>query len=152
MEERAARMRWSNVPIPEAYVIALAAGLALHRLASMRVFRGERMARVAGLPLLGAGVMLAGWAVAAMGAVDSEAPARLVVTGPYAHSRHPMYVAWALLHAGIGLTLNSTAVLATLPAALLYLHRVEIPGEERRLAAAFGDAYRRYRVRVRRYV
>jgi len=146
------RVRWSNVPVPEENLVAIGVGLALQRVTPTRLDRRARSARTLGMTLIAAGALLAGWAVLTMAEVDSEAPSELVTTGPYAHSRNPMYLAWALVQAGFALAVGAPWVLASLPAALAYTHRVVIPREEEQLAAAFGDAYRRYRARVRRYV
>lgn len=146
------RVRGSNVPVPEENLVAVGLGLALHRIAPVRLFPRARAGRALGASLIGAGVLLAGWAVVTMGEIDSEAPSELVTTGPYLHSRNPMYVAWTLVQAGIALLANTIWVLALLPAALAYAHRVVIPREEEELALTFGDAYRRYRSAVRRYV
>ena len=98
------------------------------------------------------GVGLASWAVATVGAMDVSKPASVVSTGPYARSRNPMYVAWALIHAGLAVAFNSMWIAAALPLALVLNHVFAVLQEERQLAATFGDEYSRYRERVRRYL
>jgi protein-S-isoprenylcysteine O-methyltransferase Ste14 len=82
---------------------------------------------------------------------DLSQPERLVVGGPYARSRNPMYAGWALIQLGIGLVTGSGWVLATLPAVAAGLHR-DVVSEERRLAWTFGDEYERYSANVGRYL
>ena len=78
-------------------------------------------------------------------------PALVLTGGPYALSRHPMYVGelalwlgWAVLYGSISVLVGS-AVLAALVGLLA-------PREERALEAKFGEVYRRYKARVPRWV
>ena len=86
------------------------------------------------------------------GAFELERPESLVTTGPYALSRHPMYVGWWLIHLGAGLLRGSGWVAVTLPVAVAAEHFGAGLVEERALRAAFGDEYERYAARVPRYV
>lgn len=104
-------------------------------------------AALVGWPVLTAGVVLNAWAVSARGGEDLEHPDQLVTSGPYALTRHPMYDGWMLLHVGLGLVARSPWVLASVPTALL-VRRREIPREEQRLAAQFGDDWTAYAQRV----
>jgi protein-S-isoprenylcysteine O-methyltransferase Ste14 len=143
------RRQWrpGNVPVPEAHVAGLAAGLLLHRLRPWR-----RPAHpVAGWAAAGAGAYVIARAVQAAGSVDLARPGRLVTAFPYSASRNPMYVGWALLHLGAGLITGSGWILGTLPAAAAWVH-LDVRREERRLAAALGPEYRRYRAAVPRYL
>jgi protein-S-isoprenylcysteine O-methyltransferase Ste14 len=88
--------------------------------------------------------------------VDPTRPERasaLVTTGIYSVTRNPMYVGMLLVLVAWGLFLASAAGLILAPVAFaLYLDRVQIPREERALANAFGDGYRAYASRVRRWL
>ena len=97
------------------------------------------------------GLGLVGASVAAAGRASLTEPDRLVVAGPYALSRNPMYVGWAALHVGIGLVTGSGWVLTTLPPAGAAIQR-QVRREEAALAASFGPAFDAYRARVPRYV
>lgn len=80
-------------------------------------------------------------------------PTRAVVTtGPYTFSRNPMYVSMILVYAGIALIVNTIWPLAFLPVALAALHYGVTRREERYLEKLFGDWYRQYRARVRRWL
>ncbi|NQV81726.1 MAG: hypothetical protein HQ495_14305 [Alphaproteobacteria bacterium] len=48
--------------------------------------------------------------------------------------------------------MDSVWMLATIALATVYLDRVVIAAEERHLAARFGDPYRQYKARVRRWI
>lgn len=76
----------------------------------------------------------------------------IVDRGPYRLTRNPMYLQLVLVCAGIGVALaNVWILLLTLPCAWL-LQRFAILPEEAYLEAKFGDAYRDYRRRVRRWL
>lgn len=143
---------WRNVPIPEIHVLVLLAGLTLDVLSGWRLPLSPLLGYLLGWPLAAAGVGLAAWAVWTLGRMDVSAPDRVVETGPYAYSRHPMYVGWTLLYLGAMLVLRSLWLLALAPVLLAALHFLLIPAEERRLESAFGAAYRAYRRRVRCYL
>jgi protein-S-isoprenylcysteine O-methyltransferase Ste14 len=145
------RWRWGNVPLPETYLVGLGAGLLLQVLVPWRPPWPAGVGRAAGWPLLLAGLGLVAWAVRAAARVDLERPDQLVRHGPYAVSRNPMYVAWALVYAGFALVAGVAWPLALLPGVLLATH-VAVVREERALEGRFGAAYRSYRGSVRRYL
>lgn len=143
------------MPVPEAHVAGLVVGALLQAVWPWRLVPdsgGTRtLARAAGGALAGTGLLVAGWAVRAVGDQDVERPAALVSTGPYAYSRNPMYVAWTALYLGVAFLFDAAWLLAALPAVALATHRT-VRREERSLARAFGDEYRAYRRDVPRYL
>ena len=86
-------------------------------------------------------------------AINPARPTTALVTqGPYRHSRNPVYVALTTLFVGITLAADTWwGVAALLPLAAV-MHYGVVLREERYLERKFGDAYRDYRVRVRRYL
>jgi protein-S-isoprenylcysteine O-methyltransferase Ste14 len=142
--------QWRNVPLPEIHLFLIGVGAILNLRWPRRVASAWRV-RLLGGPLIIAGAVLAAWATRTAGQVDLERPDRLVTGGPYAVSRHPMYVAWTLIYLGVALMLNVFWLLILLPLLGLLTHR-EARREEKRLEDAFGQAYRTYRRRVRRYL
>jgi protein-S-isoprenylcysteine O-methyltransferase Ste14 len=76
----------------------------------------------------------------------------LVTRGPFALSRNPIYLGYALEHAGVALLLGSWWGLAMLAPVVVAMDRLVIPREERHLARVFGEAYAHYRARVRRWI
>jgi protein-S-isoprenylcysteine O-methyltransferase Ste14 len=77
---------------------------------------------------------------------------RLVTTGPYAWSRNPMFVGFALMHAGAALTLDSLWALLTLPGAIAVTTETVIRVEEAYMRGRFGAEYDEFATRVRRWL
>ena len=76
----------------------------------------------------------------------------LVTTGIHGWSRNPIYVGMFLVYCGIGVAVRSPWILIlTLPLAITIRWGV-VAREEAYLERRFGDAYRDYKARVRRWV
>ena len=113
-------------------------------------------------PLMAAALILLGLALVTGGIrnfsnaatpVPTNQPTRaLVTTGIHGWTRNPIYLGMLLCYAGIGLGTRSPWVLVlTLPLAVTIRYGV-IAREEAYLERRFGDAYRRYTARVRRWL
>jgi protein-S-isoprenylcysteine O-methyltransferase Ste14 len=76
----------------------------------------------------------------------------LVTVGPYRFSRNPMYVGMTLLYLGTTIWQNTGWPLLALPVVMAVIDLGVIRREERYLEGLFGDAYRAYRERVRRWI
>jgi protein-S-isoprenylcysteine O-methyltransferase Ste14 len=79
-------------------------------------------------------------------------PDRLVTSHMYRFSRNPMYLGLGLMLGGLAIILGSVTPLVVVVLFLLAIDRLVIPHEQRMLEARFGQAYRDYRQRVRRWV
>ena len=145
------RLRWLNIPIPPQHLAGLLLGAYLHFRLSQRLFSMSWIGGLLGLPLTAAGIWISISAAMEAGAMSIESPTKLFTTGPYAHSRNPMYVGWTLLYLGIALAANSVWIIALLSAAIIFTHLVDIRREERMLKDEFSDQYFEYQKRVRRY-
>jgi len=141
---------------PLLYAIAFVVGL-LAQWARPATILPPSVALPTGLLLLVLGGLLASWGRRTMlragTNVNPASPAKaLVVTGPFAFSRNPLYVARTLLYLGLAFVMNTPwAILALLPL-LGVMHYGVIRREERYLDEKFGAAYRQYRARVRRWM
>lgn len=101
-----------------------------------------------------------GWAVAGMltfrrhrTAINPMHPASTVVTGgPYRFTRNPMYLGLSIIYLGLALAFGQLWALVTFPLTIGFLQSHAIQREERYLAAKFGETYREYRQRVRRWL
>jgi protein-S-isoprenylcysteine O-methyltransferase Ste14 len=81
----------------------------------------------------------------------SNPPVRIVSEGPYRLIRNPMYLGHLIFFAGLALALHSW-----IGAALLAYHAVwfdrRVREDESHLEQLFGEAYRAYRARSRRWI
>lgn len=82
----------------------------------------------------------------------SQPTVALVTDGPYRYSRNPIYGALTLIYLAIAIAANSAWALALAVPLLLVIRVGVIAREERYLEHRFGDAYRAYRGRVRRWL
>lgn len=144
------RDRLSNLPIPEQHVVPLVVAAVLERVQPRRLPGPPTVLRVSGALLLVAGTVLAAGAWRETQDIRLADPDRLVTTGPYARSRHPMYRAWALGHLGCGLLVRSGWALAAWVPAVLAVRR-QVEAEEAALRRRFGAAWDRYAEAVPRY-
>ena len=76
----------------------------------------------------------------------------LVEAGPYKFSRNPIYVGFAITYLGLAVAMDSLWALALLIPCLVVVDRGVIVREERYLEAKFGQPYRDYKARVRRWL
>jgi protein-S-isoprenylcysteine O-methyltransferase Ste14 len=141
---------------PLLYGISFVIGLTLNWQTPATIVAAP-LASSLGLVLLALGVALAVWGKRTMQHEGTPAhpalPAKaLVVTGPFAFSRNPLYVARTLLYVGLAFAMNTSWPLITLLPLLAFMHYAVVLGEERQLDARFGVAYRAYRTRVRRWL
>jgi protein-S-isoprenylcysteine O-methyltransferase Ste14 len=76
----------------------------------------------------------------------------IVTAGPYRFTRNPLYLGVTLIYCGLALVSNTWWGFVLLVPVLLLIHFGVVAREERYLERKFGDSYRRYRTRVRRYL
>jgi protein-S-isoprenylcysteine O-methyltransferase Ste14 len=103
-----------------------------------------------GLALAAAGIR--NFSRAATPVRTTEPTRALVTTGIHGWTRNPIYLGMFLLYGGIGVAAQSPWILIlTLPLAIAIRYGV-VAREEAYLERRFGDAYRDYKARVRRWV
>ena len=78
-------------------------------------------------------------------------PERLVTVGPYRLCRNPMYLGQLIFLAGLAAALHSWVAAAVFAFHAVWFHR-RVRDDEARLAALFGDPYREYLARVKRWI
>lgn len=76
----------------------------------------------------------------------------IVEHGPYRLTRNPMYLMMVLACIGIAIILWNAWILILTPACALILNQFAIKPEEAYLERAFGESYRAYKRRVRRWI
>lgn len=144
-------------PPPFIYLGTLLIGLALDRLLPWAIGI-DRTARLAGAVILvaaGAALLLAASDLFRRRGTEVRPwlpSAVLVDVGPYAITRNPMYLGMALIYLGLALGLASVGMLILFLPLVAIIQTQVIAREERYLSAKFGDAYRAYRTRVRRWL
>lgn len=84
-------------------------------------------------------------------AAPFDPPRRFVASGPYRFVRNPMYLGAALVLSGFGLYSRSPSVLGLVALAALFVHLFVVLVEEPGLESRFGEGYRDYKVRVKRW-
>lgn len=84
--------------------------------------------------------------------VPGEQASALVIAGPYRFTRNPIYIGFVLAYFGFAIMLTSIWVLLLLIPVLVILQRGVVVREEEYLERQFGDAYRKYKARVPRWL
>jgi protein-S-isoprenylcysteine O-methyltransferase Ste14 len=142
---------------PLLFLAALLLGLVSDRLLPFPVPRIDLVHWIiAGcLILIGIAVFAAGirnFSRAATPVQGTKPTSALVTTGIHGWSRNPIYLGMFLVYGGIGIAVRSPSILIlTLPLAIAIRYGV-VAREEAYLERRFGDTYRDYKARVRRWV
>lgn len=76
----------------------------------------------------------------------------LVTDGAYRISRHPMYLGFVLILAGIAIILGSLTPWVVVPVFVILMESVFIRVEERMMEEQFGQAWLEYKARARRWI
>ena len=85
--------------------------------------------------------------------VPTNEPARALVTiGIHGWTRNPIYLGFFLIYVGIGIAVRSPWILILTLPLLISIRYGVVAREEAYLEQRFGDTYRDYRARVRRWV
>jgi protein-S-isoprenylcysteine O-methyltransferase Ste14 len=145
------------IPPPIIFFAAILAGFGIRHLVPFEIPIPLLPARIAGGLLIGAGVVLglAGTGALVRGGTTPfpHHPSRaLVVAGVYRITRNPIYLSMTVLLGGVAVVSRSGWHLVMLVLLVAVFDRTQIPREERYLEALFGDAYRAYASRVRRWL
>lgn len=84
--------------------------------------------------------------------IHPEEATALVTSGVYNYTRNPMYLGMAFCVAGIGIGLGSLLTLVVQPIFVWLITHIQISIEEVALEKRFGEAYRDYTSKVRRWI
>lgn len=154
--------RGPNIRVPPLYFVGgFLLGLMLHAVVTPIETSGgivsTRAAGIVGWMLFWIGMIVAHFGVftfwiAGTTMFPFRPASRLVQHGPYRFTRNPMYLGLTIAYIGLSLALNTAWPLILLPLMLWLLVKTVIEHEERYLAARFGDEYRAYTKRVRRWL
>jgi protein-S-isoprenylcysteine O-methyltransferase Ste14 len=142
---------------PIAWALAVLAGFALNWIMPLAFLPAALPAGWLGAIVFFLALALVAWAISTMTRAGSNVPTNLPTTtiveaGPYRFTRNPIYLGMVLGLIGLASASNSLWLLVTLvPFALIIRYGV-IAREEVYLERKFGDVYRRYCARVRRWL
>jgi protein-S-isoprenylcysteine O-methyltransferase Ste14 len=142
---------------PLAWALAVIAGLALDWLAPLPFVPADLPAGWLGALVFAFALALAAWAIVTMTRAGSNVPTNrptttIVESGPYRFTRNPIYLGMFGGLIGLAIAFDTLWLLLVLvPFALVIRHGV-VAREETYLERKFGDLYRGYRLRVRRWL
>ena len=142
---------------PLALLLAIMAGLALNRLVPLPFLPPDLPALWLGAAAFAVGLALAIWAITTMTRAGSNVPTNLPTTtiverGPYRFTRNPIYLGMFLALIGLTVALDNFWLLAMLVLFAIVIRYGVVAREEAYLERKFGDVYRSYRSRVRRWL
>ncbi|OAP43460.1 protein-S-isoprenylcysteine methyltransferase [Sinorhizobium glycinis] len=142
---------------PIAWAIAAAAGLVLDVLYPLPFLPPAVPAAWLGASLFLAGLALLIWAAATFRRAGThiqtvEPTTAIVEEGPYRYSRNPIYIGMFLGLIGLALGFDSLWLLTMLVPFYIVIRYGVVAREEAYLERKFGDVYRSYKSRVRRWL
>lgn len=110
-----------------------------------------------GWMLVGVGLLLFAWTLIAFWQHHTtvnpyQAASSLVTDGPFRFSRNPIYVGDWFIYGGAMLLLQTLWPLAFVPLVWLIIRFGVIRHEEQHLEARFGEEYKKFQARVRRWL
>jgi protein-S-isoprenylcysteine O-methyltransferase Ste14 len=149
-----------RIPPPLLFAMPLLTGFIVQHFVPIHIVTGAnpaRTLRLVGIAEIVIALVLMVWAMSTF--VRLKTPiipvhrARALVNeGPFRLTRNPMYLGFTVLYLGITFVANAFWPLVFLPEAIALTYLFAIRLEEAYLTREFGDAYRDYCSRVRRWI
>jgi protein-S-isoprenylcysteine O-methyltransferase Ste14 len=142
---------------PLAWGLAVMAGLAVNWLVPLPFLPVDLPAGWLGAIVFVLALALVAWAIVTITRAGSNVPTNLPTTaivesGPYRFTRNPIYLGMFLGLIGLAIAFDNLWLLMMLVPFALVIHYGVVAREEAYLERKFGDAYRGYRSRVRRWL
>src|SRR5438132_2099379 len=142
---------------PLAWGLAVIAGLALNWLVPLPFLPTDLPAGWLGAMVFVLALALFAWAIVTITRAGSNVPTNrptttIVERGPYRFTRNPIYLGMFLGLIGSAISFDHLWLLVMLVPFALVIHFGVVVREEAYLERKFGDAYRGYRSRVRRWL
>jgi len=142
---------------PLAWGLAVIAGLALNWLAPLPFLPADLPAGWLGAIVFVFALALLAWAIVTITRAGSNVPTNLPTTtivesGPYRFTRNPIYLGMFLGLIGLAIAFDNLWLLMMLVPFALVIHYGVVAREEVYLERKFGNVYRSYRSRVRRWM
>jgi protein-S-isoprenylcysteine O-methyltransferase Ste14 len=142
---------------PLAWGLAVIAGLALDWLLPLPFLPADLPAGWLGALVFALALALFAWAIVTVTSAGSNVPTNrptttLVESGPYRFTRNPIYLGMFLGLIGLAIAFDDLWLLVMLVPFALVIRYGVVVREEAYLERKFGDIYRGYRSRVRRWL
>jgi len=142
---------------PLAWALAVVAGLVLDWLAPLPFLPEDWPAGLLGAVVFVLALALAIWAIDTMTRAGTNVPTNrpttaIVESGPYRFTRNPIYLGMFGGLIGLGIAFDNPWLLLLMALFALVIRYGVVAREEAYLERMFGDAYRSYRRRVRRWL
>jgi len=142
---------------PLAWGLAVIAGLALNWLVPLPFLPVDLPAGWLGAMVFILALALVAWAIVTITRAGSNVPTNLPITtivasGPYRFTRNPIYLGMFLGLIGLAIAFDNLWLLMMLVPFALVIRYGVVAREETYLERKFGDVYRRYHTRVRRWL
>jgi protein-S-isoprenylcysteine O-methyltransferase Ste14 len=149
-----------RIPPPLLFALPLLTGFIVQHYVPTHLVNGvepTRIIRLVGVAEIAIALGLFAWAISTFRRLQTPViPIRraraLAEEGPFKLTRNPMYLGFTVLYLGIALVANAFWPLVFLPEAIALTYLFAIRLEEAYLTREFGDAYREYCSRVRRWL
>lgn len=146
-----------QINIPPVWLIATLLIMWLwHKMLPIAVYGGTWSTALGALVIVGA-MMLAIWSVLQFQQADTPVhprrkPTTLLTDGIYARSRNPIYLAMLLVALGAALCFGSIGALIPIAGLFWILQDLFIAGEEHFIEKNYGDEWRLYASKTRRWI
>ena len=142
---------------PLAWGLAVIAGLALNWLVPWPFLPADLPAGWLGAMVFVLALALFAWAIVTISRAGSNVPTSLPTTaivesGPYRFTRNPIYLGMFGGLIGLGIAFDNPWLLLLMALFALVIRYGVVAREEAYLERMFGEVYRRYRARVRRWL
>lgn len=151
-------MKRKRFDLPPTYFItSLILILLLHSYLPLTTIVESSQVKLLGLVLLFTGFGLILWGANTFRFYETpirpfEPPTYLIQSGLFSYTRNPIYLGMVIVLFGSVIFLGSLSPLAVIPGFVYVMHHRFIKKEERHLEETFGDYYREYKERVRRWI
>jgi len=142
---------------PVAWLLALAAGVAADQLYPLRFVPASVPGAWVGGAIFAIAFAFAIWAIVTIRKAGTQVETykpttTIVANGPYRLTRNPIYLAMVLGLIGLAIAFDSLWIVVTLVPFYLVIRYGVVAREEAYLERKFGDVYRGYKSRVRRWL
>jgi protein-S-isoprenylcysteine O-methyltransferase Ste14 len=149
-----------RIPPPLLFALPLLTGFLVQHFVPTHIVNGAepvRTLRFVGVAEIVIALGLMVWAISTFRRLQTPVvPIRraraLAAEGPYRLTRNPMYLGFTVLYLGISFVANAFWPLVFLPEAIVLTYLFAIRLEEAYLTREFGEAYREYCSKVRRWL